>query len=78
MVFQVIANRFVRSCLVGSPSPDKIIWSSTIGLCSWQNLKNGFAGLFGKLGSFFSEDLMFEFFFPFDISTDPWFYVRVK
>lgn len=76
IVFQVLASRLVRSCLVGSPSPDVMIWSSTIGLCSWQNLKNGLAGLFGKLGSFFSEDLRLEFFFPFGVSTVPcWFYM---
>lgn len=36
-------------------------------------LENELAGLFDKIGSFFSVDWMFEFFFSFGVSEVPWF-----
>ena len=53
-VFHLLANCLVSSCFEGSASLDFCSIPSrsiTIGRCSWQNWKNGFAGRLGAFGS---------------------------
>lgn len=59
-MFHLLARCFVTSILVRSLCPIVAISSIAEFLCSWQNWKNGFAGLLGAFLSTFVAFLLVE------------------